>query len=174
MTTASPVSRPLLLYLDDNRDDIVLIEAAIRMAAIPFSLRTFATIRAATAYLNGEGSFADRTIHPFPQLALLDYQLRGVTVAEVLPALKKLPGCSNLPFVIFSGSESADRLKNSYQAGADHFLLKPSGLHRLELIVKTLYDCATSIPPCYLALRALPEYQPFLLPAADALLLAAA
>jgi CheY-like chemotaxis protein len=170
MTTARPESSPVLLYVDDNRDDIVLMEAAIRMAAIPFSLRTFATIPAATAYLKGEGDFADRAIHPFPKLALIDYHLGSRTVAEVLPELRKLPGCASLPFVIFSGSESADRLNDSYQAGADCFLLKPSGLQRLEFIVKALYDCVASRPPSLHALRELPEYQP----APGALLLATA
>jgi len=64
MTIVRPDLSPVLLYVDDNRDDIILIGAAIRMAAIPFCLRTFATIPTATAYLTGEGDFADRTIHP--------------------------------------------------------------------------------------------------------------
>jgi response regulator RpfG family c-di-GMP phosphodiesterase len=173
MIRNNPISALVLLYVDDGRDDVVLIEAAIRMAAIPFSLRAFATISAAAAHLKGEGSFADRSSHPFPDLALFDYHLAGGTAAEALPELRKLPGCSSVPFIVFSGSESAERILNSYQAGADHFLLKPSGLQRLELIVKTLYDCATSTPPCYLALCELPEYQSLLIPASEDLQAAA-
>ncbi|MEY2429154.1 MAG: hypothetical protein QOJ40_2039 [Verrucomicrobiota bacterium] len=165
---------PVLLYVDDNRDDIVLMEAAVRMAEIPFSLRTFTTITAATAYLTGQGDFADRTIHPFPKLVLLDYHLGGITSTEALPELRKLPECGALPFVIFSGSESGDGLNGSEQAGSEHFLVKPSGLHRLEFIVKALYDCANSTPPCCLALRALPEYQRCAAPARDTHSLAAA
>jgi len=89
--------------VEDNADDILLAEIAIRQAAIPFRLRQFANIAPATPYLKGEGGFADRAVQPLPSAVLLDHQLAGCTAADALPELKKLPGCHALPWIIFSG-----------------------------------------------------------------------
>jgi CheY-like chemotaxis protein len=168
MLPARQDTTSVLLHVDDNADDLVLLQAAIRMAAIPFRLRQFATVAAAIVYLRGHESFADRDLCPLPIAVLLDHELSGFAGADALPEIRKLPGCSTLPFVIFSGSESPLAVRQSYEAGADHFITKTSDLGRLELILKTLYGCATSNPRCYLALRALTEYQPFLIPVAKA------
>ena len=168
MLPARQDTTSVLLHVDDNADDLVLLQAAIRMAAIPFRLRQFATVAAASAYLKGDGSFADRDLCPLPIAVLLDHNLTGFTGADALPEIRKLPGCSTLPLIIFSGSESPLNVRQCYEAGADHFISKTSNLERLQLILKTLYGCAASSPPCYLALRALTEYQPFLIPVAKA------
>ena len=159
ISTARRATAPVLVYVDDTEDDIVLMEMTILRAALPFRLRQFATITAAVAYLKGEGSFSNRSLHPLPFAVLLDYRLTGVTAAEALPELLRIPECRGLPFVIFSGSESPAVIALGYRAGASHFLLKPNSPGRLEVLLKTLYDCATAHPPCYLAIRALPEYQ---------------
>jgi CheY-like chemotaxis protein len=151
----------VLLCVDDSENDTLLLKAAVRNAAIPFGLRQFDAIPSASAYLKGEGVFADRAVHPLPVAVLLDYQLSGFTAGDALPDIRKLPHCEALPFVILSGSQSPAKIAHSYHAGADHFLVKPSQLGRLGLILQTLYDSVTSSPPCYLALQALAEYQPF-------------
>ena len=158
---------PILLHVDDAEDDIMLLNAALQRGAIPFRLKQFTSIAPAIAYLRGEGSFNDRELHPLPSAVLLDHHLCGFTGAEALTELRKLPGCSRLPFVILSGSESPEHLRESYEAGADHFILKPSGQGRLELVLKTLYECATARPPCFTAFQALAEYRG--LPLADPL-----
>ena len=145
--------------MDDKKDDIVLVEIALRYAAIPFRLRQFDNIAAATAYLKGEGSFADRAVHPLPSVILLDHQLAGCTASEALPELKKFPGCNKLPWVVFSGTLSPVKVADCYRAGADHFILKPRDASRLMLVLKTLYDCVTATPPCFVLLRSLEEYR---------------
>ena len=145
--------------MDDNDDDVVLLEVTLRKEAIPFHLRQFDNISAATAYLKGEGSFADRAVHPLPAVALLDHQLAGCTASQALPELRKLPGCDQFPWVVFSGTCSPAHIADSYQAGADHFVSKPAARARLALVLKTLYDCISANPPCFLALRALEEYR---------------
>ena len=70
--------------MEDDPDDIVLAEIAIRLAAIPFRLRHFPNIAAATAYLKGEGGFADRAVHPLPSAVLLDYHLAQDSYHEYL------------------------------------------------------------------------------------------
>lgn len=159
MLTARQDTTSVLLHVDDDADDLVLLQAAIRMAAIPFRLRQFATIAAAIAYLKEDGSFADRDLCPLPIAVLLDHNLTGFTGADALSEIRKLPGCSTLPFIIFSGSESPLNVRQSYEAGADHFISKTSDLGRLQHILKTLYGCATSRPRCYLAFQALAEYK---------------
>jgi CheY-like chemotaxis protein len=146
--------------VDDNGDDILLAELTIRRAAIPFRLRQFETMPAAVAYLKGEGSFADRAVHPLPSAVLLHHQLAGCNRADALPELRKLPGCSRMPWVIVSGTESPAKIAYSYQAGADHFLVKPPDTERLRQVLQTLYDCVTAVPSCYLLLQALAEYRP--------------
>lgn len=113
MLPARQDTTSVLLHVDDNADDLVLLQAAIRMAAIPFRLRQFATVAAASAYLKGDGSFADRDLCPLPIAVLLDHNLTGFTGADALPEIRKLPGCSTLPLIIFSGSESPLNVRQS-------------------------------------------------------------
>jgi len=145
--------------LDDCDDDLVLVEAAIRTAAIPFDLRQFNNIRDATDYLKGEGIFADRTDHPFPTVFLLDYKLNGTTACQCLPAIRSLPRCRDLIVVILTGSDYHSHIRRSYKSGADHLFTKPVSCSELTLILKELHYCATLSPACYATLQALQHYR---------------
>jgi len=145
--------------LDDNDDDLVLVEAAIRTAVIPFDLRQFNNIRGVTDYLKGDGIFADRTDHPFPAVFLLDYKLNGTTACECLPALRSIPRCQDLTVVILTGSDYHGHIHRSYKAGADHLFVKPLNSSELMLILKALHHCATLSPACFASLQALQHYR---------------
>ena len=110
------------------------------------------------AYIAGAGPFQDRRAFPFPEFVLLDYDLKATIAPRVIEAIRKLPHAQSLPIVIYSNSaDQADALR-CFQAGAEHYLIKPAKLSRVRIILQTLYRCATAEPPHYLALEGLEEH----------------
>ena len=61
-------------------------------------------------YLEGEGKFADRKQHPFPDLLILDLKMRHVTGLQILRWLRGRPELSRLATVMLSGSATKEEI----------------------------------------------------------------
>lgn len=110
-------------------------------------------------YLNGP-LFVDRRVFPFPEFILCDYDLKISLGSDLVSALRAIPSCAALPIIMFSGSLDQACVLSSYAAGANAYLCKPSVPNRLDILVQTLYVCATSVPANFDRLKYLEEYQP--------------
>src|SRR5579885_222706 len=96
-------SRTVLL-VEDNPDDVLLIQRAFRKAGLPYPLHQVGDGEEAISYLDGKGIYANRQQHPLPGLLLLDLKLPRKSGMEVLAWLKRQPGLSQLPVVVFTSS----------------------------------------------------------------------
>lgn len=112
-----------ILWVEDDPDDVLLIGRAIRKAG----LEAPAVVRdgpEATAYLSGAGPYADRILHPFPTLVLLDLKLPRMSGFEVLQWIRERREISRLPVVIFTSSREKADIDRAYDLGANAYLLK--------------------------------------------------
>jgi len=148
-----------LAYIDDNADDIILFQWAVRKTSTPFHVQTFLSADQIMAYLRGDKPFANRNFYPYPDILLCDYELGTTTGAALVKQVRALSASKDLPVVMFSGIIDGERMPLSYAAGANYFLCKPTQQARLEVIVKTLWACAISSPPRYDLIEQLPEYE---------------
>src|SRR6188472_229883 len=73
-----------VLHVDDDPNDTALLEAARRKSELEFRLENVSDGDQAKAYLNGSGAYANRTIHPWPRLILLDLKMPRATGFEIL------------------------------------------------------------------------------------------
>ena len=66
---------PVILLVEDNPDDVLLAQRAVKKAALAVALQVVEDGDEAVAYLDGGRKYADRRRHPLPALVLLDLKL---------------------------------------------------------------------------------------------------
>ena len=113
-----------ILLVEDNEDDVLLLNLMFRRSRIINPICVVNTVQEATRYLNAEAPFADRFIHPFPLLLLLDSHLRDGSGFDLLRWLQLHKTSATLRVVMLTGSDVQD-FRMSYELGARTFLTKP-------------------------------------------------
>jgi response regulator RpfG family c-di-GMP phosphodiesterase len=148
------------IYVDDSPDDHFLFQHSVVRTEIPLHVQPFFSAEPAITYLKGEPPFEDRRVYPSPAFLLCDFDLKISRGSDLISAVRAIPLCEDLPIILFSGSDDKSCVLVSYLAGADFFLCKPTAPGRLDIVVQTLYVCASSEPRSFERLSHLPEYQP--------------
>ena len=113
-----------VLVVEDNEDDVELLEVAARMAPEAVAFHIVRDGEQALAYLQGEGPFADRQAHPFPQLVLLDISLPGMDGIAVLSWIRQHPEFNKLKVFVWTDSGDPAALDRARRAGANRFVPK--------------------------------------------------
>ena len=130
----------IILYAEDEENDVFLLEHAFEMAGSPHTFSSVPDGEQAVQYLAGKGPFADRAQHPLPSLVLLDINMPKKSGLEVLQWIRQQPMFKSLPVVIFTSSSRAEDMEQARLLGADDYLLKPSSPMKLVDFVKSLHD----------------------------------
>lgn len=90
------------------------------------------------AYLQGVGKYADRTQYPSPHLLLLDLKMPRVNGFEVLRWVRQESHVNGLPVVVLTSSDELRDIQLAYRMGANSFLMKPTNVHDLKELIKSL------------------------------------
>lgn len=115
----------LILLVEDNPDDEVLTQRALRKNNIRNELIVARDGSEALDYLFGEGIYAGRNTQLMPQVVLLDLSLPKLDGFEVLRRMRSDERTSLLPVVILTSSdEDRDRI-SGYGLGANSYVRKP-------------------------------------------------
>jgi signal transduction histidine kinase/ActR/RegA family two-component response regulator len=123
VATPAVGSRCRVLVVDDNRD------AAVSLAML-LSLEGFETL---SVY---DGEAALESLNSFsPHVVLLDIGLPGVDGFEVARRLRQLPNFERVFLVAVTGYGQEEDRRRSYEAGFDHFLVKPVDPHALTALL---------------------------------------
>ena len=129
-----------ILYAEDEENDVLFLERAFKLAGSSHSLKAVPDGAQALEYLTGEGIFADRTRHPFPDLILLDINMPKKSGLDVLEWLRSQPRYKSLPALILTSSSRPEDMEKARQLGADDYLLKPSDPLKLVELVRSLQE----------------------------------
>jgi CheY-like chemotaxis protein len=133
---------PPILLVEDDENDILLFQRAVRDAAIRNPLAIARDGQEAIEYLDGQGQFANRTRFPLPCLIILDIKMPRKTGLEVLEWLANKESLRVLPVIMFSSSPRAEDIADAYRLGANAFIVKPSSLERraeLARVIKSFW-----------------------------------
>lgn len=149
-----------MLYVDDNPADQFHFYQATLRTNTPLVILAFYSVKPALDYLKRVDSLDNLARDPRPRFLLSDFNIGSALGSHFIASVRALPVFARLPIIVFSASESEADVANSYAAGANYFLRKPSALFRLNAIVAALYDCATSPRKEFQPLSSLPEFQP--------------
>lgn len=141
----SMLSAGHILLADDDEDFVLLFKTAFECAGLHPELSIFTDGTAVIQYFQGEGPYADRYLHPFPDLVVLDLRLPRVSGAEVLRRIRGRSELNGLPVVILTGTLT-DRDQDCLlgQWGANECLLKPLEFTKLVSLAEHL--CAAWLP----------------------------
>jgi CheY-like chemotaxis protein len=113
-----------VLVVEDSEDDAELLRLAAEKGRGGLSFHFVSSGEQAIAYLKGEGQFADRRAHPFPDLVLLDLWLTGMDGFEVLAWVRQQPELKPLKVFVWTDAGQREILERATQAGADRFVPK--------------------------------------------------
>ena len=120
------VTSKTLLLVDDNDDDTLLFERALRKADLPNPLAKVHSGTEALMYVAGEDRFANRAEFPFPSVLFLDLGLPGISGFDTLQRIRTECPRAQLPIVVLTGSQQLELARTAYALGADFFLPKPA------------------------------------------------
>lgn len=120
--------------------DVELTLEAFRERRLSNTIHTAGTGQAALDYLQGTGEFADRTKHPLPDLILLDLKMPGMSGHEVLQRIKNHDQLKRIPVVVLTSSREEGDLAQSYDYGANSYLLKPVSFDGFLSVVASIDD----------------------------------
>ena len=134
------MSRPTVLYVEDEADDVLFMQVAFRRAALPADLRAVEDGLRAIGYLAGEGRYGDRGRHPLPTLILLDLNLPLRSGFEVLQWLREQPAFAQLRVIIFSSSGRPEDRTRAQELGVTDYVLKPSSGLEFEQVARQIKE----------------------------------
>ena len=120
-----------LLHVEDDSNDVLLLQRAIRRAALPIAALSVGDGEAAVAYLNGDGVYGDRRQYPMPELVLLDLKIPRKSGLEVLSWIRAHPRLGRLPVTVLTSSRHERDMEQAYDRGANSYLVKPVGFDAL-------------------------------------------
>lgn len=123
-----------VLVVEDNADDVELLQVAARTAPDAVSFHIVRDGEQALAYLQGEGPFANREAHPFPQLVLLDLSLPGIDGFEVLAWIRQHSELGSLKVFVWTDSGDPKALDRAIKTGANRFVPKSVSFVRGGLV----------------------------------------
>jgi DNA-binding response OmpR family regulator len=148
--TKATAPRPIVLYVDDDMDDMFLMERAVRQIEPAFTLHTATGMKAATAYLEEGG---------VPALVITDYVLQNFRGCDLLLWLGARSVLAQIPTVVLSDRDDEVCVAHCYACGADSFLQKSGTLDELSETVRTLGRCFAAATVTLEPLKGLPGYR---------------
>ncbi len=126
-----------ILLVEDCRADVKIIERALREGNVGHRLTVIHDGRQALDYL-ARLRIADAPDDLEPDLILLDLNLPGIDGGQVLARIKGDPHLRIIPVVVLTTSRRDEDVLQTYQAGANTYIQKPSEYPRYRDLVLTL------------------------------------
>ena len=119
-----------ILIGEDDMDDKEIIEETFREIDASIRLCFVGSGQEIIAILENCGQEEE------PSLVVLDYNMPGLTGAEILKKLQPIKSVEKVPKLIWSTSGASYYKNKCIELGADGYLVKPSSIGELEETVR--------------------------------------
>jgi CheY-like chemotaxis protein len=124
-----------ILLVDDNPCDTELALDALAQHNLANDVVTVRDGAEALDYLYRRSPYADRAAGN-PAVVLLDLKMPKVDGIDVLRQIKSDPQLKTIPVVVLTSSGEEQDLVNSYELGANAYIVKPVGFKEFVEAVK--------------------------------------
>ncbi len=114
-----------ILLVEDNPNDAELAIRALKKSNLANTIVHVHDGEEALDYIFARGEYAGRNIEERPRLILLDLKLPKVDGLEVLKAVKTDIRAKLTPIVVLTTSKEERDVVESYQLGANSYIVKP-------------------------------------------------
>jgi len=129
-----------ILLVDDDHNDSALFGIAIDKADLNVWLQSVPDGQQAIDYLEGRDVYADRSLHPLPDLLVLDLDMRLTGGLDFLDWRRASASFSSLPVVILSGFAYKGAIETALAMGASTFIAKPFEFEGWKAVVRQIWD----------------------------------
>jgi two-component system response regulator len=127
-----------ILLIEDNPNDVRLTLHAFKRYDLAKHIDVVRDGAEALEYLFCTGAYAARQIEDSPRLILLDLKLPKVDGLEVLRQIKADARTRTIPVVMLTSSSVERDLVESYQLGANSYIVKPVDFEQFNEVVRLL------------------------------------
>jgi CheY-like chemotaxis protein len=114
-----------ILLVEDNPTDAELTLRALKKSRMANRVVHVVDGEEALDFLFARGAFSDRKIEHGPKVVLLDLKLPKVDGLEVLKIIKSDARTKIIPVVILTSSQEEKDMIQSYESGANSYIVKP-------------------------------------------------
>lgn len=120
-----------VLHVEDDVNDAFLIRRAILKGFPGIEIKHVERGEEALAYLAGEHPYSDRSLHPRPDIMLLDLKMDGLGGFDVLRWVRAHAEFSSLPVVILTSSDAQADRDLARQLLATAYVVKDFSYHEV-------------------------------------------
>ncbi len=128
--TAGPIQ---ILLVEDNPADADLMRETMEASKVHVSITTVRDGAAAIQYLRNPN-------HAHPDIVLLDLNLPKLNGRQVLEQVKGDADLRGIPIVVLTSSNAEQDIAQSYDLGANCYVVKPVDLKAFQAIVRSVED----------------------------------
>jgi CheY-like chemotaxis protein len=121
---------------DDDTEDLELIEEQILAVQPSVQLNKFTDGLSAYEFLK---SSPDKDL---PSLIILDYNMPGLTGAQVLASLGRSNRFASIPKIVLSSSNTERYIRECLNNGASEYIVKPDNMGEIRQLAKKLVSIA--------------------------------
>ncbi len=129
-------ANPILLMIDDDREDIYMTKRAFCAHEERLDFRSVQSGEEMFDYLNCRGAYAANTAADRPDVILLDINIPKENGFKLLQKLKSEEEHSHLPVTMLTTSNSADDIRHAYKLGANSFICKSPSASGMKSIAE--------------------------------------
>jgi CheY-like chemotaxis protein len=138
--TRKTAKKSIVLYADDDQDDIELVVESFKKFSQNVEVYTFENGAELLSYADGLTKEDTR-----PCLVILDINMPMVNGKQTLLRLKKLDAFKKVPVILFSTSAMSSDKTFAESNGAG-FVTKPLNIQQMEVIIEQFIDvCADEV-----------------------------
>ena len=144
------VACTIILIADDDEDDRLLAEEALRESRLANELRFVQDGEELMDYLLQRGEYAEEGAAPRPGLILLDLNMPRKDGREALEEIKSHDQLRHIPVVILTTSRAEEDVFQSYDLGVNSFITKPvsfEGLVEVMMLLGRYWFETVELPP---------------------------
>lgn len=138
-----------ILMADDDADDRLLAEKALKAAHLDNSLNFVEDGEELMDYLLHRGKYTDASEYPTPGLILLDLNMPRKDGREALKEIKAHPLLHRIPVVVMTTSTGEQDILRSYDLGVNSYITKPvtfQGLVEAMQVMKQYWFQLVKLP----------------------------
>jgi two-component system response regulator len=114
-----------VLLVDDDHSDLASFGLATNQADGNIWLQTASSPGEAMEYLRSSGKYADRNLHPIPDLLIVDLHLARMTAFGFLAWRMKSPSIPMMPLLVLSAPRDEGTTSRALRLKADGYFPRP-------------------------------------------------